>query len=120
MIVSRKKDDKEVISRHHAKIIYDSNEWYIIDMTSLNGTFVNDIKVGKSRLADGDTIQFGGAANTSIGGKLNPLKSDVNIKYKFSSHSSPHHNYGTPVLSAESSFICFILNFITIFINFSF
>ena len=89
-------------------------------MASLNGTFVNDIKIDKSRLTDGDTIQFGGAANTSIGGKLNPLKSDVNIKYKFSLHSLPHHNYGTPILSAESSFIYFIYNFIAIIVNLSF
>jgi pSer/pThr/pTyr-binding forkhead associated (FHA) protein len=48
------------ISRRHAKIERDTNNAFSIgDLNSLNGTFVNNIKVKKSVLANGDKITIG-------------------------------------------------------------
>jgi pSer/pThr/pTyr-binding forkhead associated (FHA) protein len=48
------------ISRRHAKIERDTNNAFIIsDLNSLNGTFVNNAKVKKTVLANGDKITIG-------------------------------------------------------------
>jgi pSer/pThr/pTyr-binding forkhead associated (FHA) protein len=48
------------ISRRHAKIERDSNNSFTIgDLNSLNGTFINNTKVKKAMLADGDKITIG-------------------------------------------------------------
>lgn len=48
------------ISRRHAKIERDANNSFAIsDLNSLNGTFINNTKVKKSALANGDKITIG-------------------------------------------------------------
>lgn len=49
------------ISREHAIIFWDENQWYIRDL-SLNGTFLNGLKINKQQsqpLIIGDSIAFG-------------------------------------------------------------
>ncbi len=48
------------ISRNHARLVQISNNFYIEDMGSTNGTRYNDIKVTKHLLRDEDLIQIGG------------------------------------------------------------
>ena len=48
------------ISRHHARLTRQANEWLIDDMGSLNGTFVNDVPVKAGQpvpLKNGDLIR---------------------------------------------------------------
>ncbi|MBI9045832.1 MAG: FHA domain-containing protein [Anaerolineaceae bacterium] len=54
--------DTPKISRNHALIILHTKRYYIIDLTSLNGTFVNGKLVDRdpTRLKDGDEIVLGG------------------------------------------------------------
>jgi pSer/pThr/pTyr-binding forkhead associated (FHA) protein len=48
------------ISRRHAKIERDANNVFCIsDLNSLNGTFINNTKVKKSMLSNGDKITIG-------------------------------------------------------------
>ena len=48
------------ISKNHAKISLDENEFFLEDLNSVNGTLVNDIKVEDVvKLKDGDRIKFG-------------------------------------------------------------
>jgi pSer/pThr/pTyr-binding forkhead associated (FHA) protein len=48
------------ISRRHAKIERDANNTFAIsDLNSLNGTFINNSKIKKSALANGDKITIG-------------------------------------------------------------
>jgi hypothetical protein len=47
------------VSRFHAKIIRDGENYFIEDLNSANGTFVNGIKVKKELLNDNDILQFG-------------------------------------------------------------
>ncbi|CAD5114167.1 DgyrCDS3309 [Dimorphilus gyrociliatus] len=49
------------ISRYHAKLICQNDDWYIMDCKSSNGVFINDVKIEpaqKTALRDGDSIIF--------------------------------------------------------------
>jgi len=47
------------VSRQHARLERDREEWFILDLGSANGTFVNDHKVRQAKLQVGDRIQLG-------------------------------------------------------------
>jgi pSer/pThr/pTyr-binding forkhead associated (FHA) protein len=49
----------EMVSGHHAKIIRFQNNYFIEDITSTNGSFVNGKRIRKCVLKDGDKISFG-------------------------------------------------------------
>ena len=49
----------EMVSGHHAKIICFQNNYFIEDIASTNGSFVNGKRVRKCVLKDGDKISFG-------------------------------------------------------------
>lgn len=51
------KDD--TISRSHASIINSNGEYYIQDLNSTNGTFVNNQRISQTPLTDGDNIRLG-------------------------------------------------------------
>lgn len=60
----------EMISRNHAEIIREFESFYLVDLESANGTFVNGrkLRAGKREiLANGDQIVLGGAATLSFG-----------------------------------------------------
>ena len=47
------------VSRQHAQIQCINDEYFVIDMSSLNGVFVNGKRVAKSILHEGDEVRFG-------------------------------------------------------------
>lgn len=51
-----------VVSRKHARIAFNSNSksWYLTDLDSKNGTFVNDSKIRQVKLSSGDIITICG------------------------------------------------------------
>ena len=49
----------KTVSGKHFKIFYKNNEYTIVDLNSLNGTFVNGQKVKEKKLRHNDTIQIG-------------------------------------------------------------
>ena len=49
----------EMVSGHHAKIIKLQNNYFIEDIKSTNGSFVNGKRIHKCVLKDGDKISFG-------------------------------------------------------------
>jgi diguanylate cyclase (GGDEF)-like protein len=51
--------DEESISRHHARITFDGHEHWVSDLSSTNGTFVNDVAIREQRLCDGDQVRIG-------------------------------------------------------------
>lgn len=48
-----------LVSRQHAKITRRGDDWWIVDLNSSNGTFVNGGLVGERRLSKGDRITIG-------------------------------------------------------------
>src|SRR5207245_6290550 len=62
--ISRKPDndlviDNPVVSGHHALIVSEEGVFFIEDLGSTNGTFVNDAKVQKEKLKNSDCIVVG-------------------------------------------------------------
>jgi diguanylate cyclase (GGDEF)-like protein len=51
--------DQESISRHHARITFDGKAYWVQDLGSTNGTFVNDEAIREHRLRDGDQVRVG-------------------------------------------------------------
>src|SRR5947209_19257100 len=50
--------DNLAVSNHHAKVYYAAGRMVVENLASLNGTFVNDLRVERSTLHDGDNIQI--------------------------------------------------------------
>jgi len=51
--------DNLAISNYHARVYYEANRLVVEDLDSLNGTFVNDLRVERATLHDGDSIWIG-------------------------------------------------------------
>ncbi|MDR3659311.1 MAG: FHA domain-containing protein [Mycobacterium sp.] len=51
--------DEVTVSRRHAEFRRDNGEFQIVDISSLNGTYVNGKPVASAMLANGDEIQIG-------------------------------------------------------------
>ena len=51
--------DDVTVSRKHALVELVGNSWTLSDAGSLNGTYVNKIRVTTTQLADGDELQIG-------------------------------------------------------------
>jgi predicted component of type VI protein secretion system len=51
--------DNLAVSDHHARLYAEGDKMVIEDLGSLNGTFVNDLRVDRVALRDGDDIRIG-------------------------------------------------------------
>jgi FHA domain len=51
--------DNLAVSGHHAKIYWDAGRYVIEDNTSLNGTYVNNARISRQALKDGDDVVVG-------------------------------------------------------------
>jgi pSer/pThr/pTyr-binding forkhead associated (FHA) protein len=51
--------DNLAVSNHHARVYYEGGRLVVEDLDSLNGTFVNDLRVERATLHDGDSIWIG-------------------------------------------------------------
>ena len=51
--------DNLAVSNYHAKVYSEAGRLVVEDLDSLNGTFVNDLRVERSTLRDGDAILIG-------------------------------------------------------------
>jgi len=50
----------ENVSRRHARVIFRNEEYFVEDLASTNGTYVNGIKIVKCVLRNSDQINIGG------------------------------------------------------------
>lgn len=48
------------VSRHHAQLRYKARRFWITDLGSTNGTYVNGERVNETALRDGDVVSLGG------------------------------------------------------------
>lgn len=51
--------DNLAVSGHHAKIFWEQDHYVVEDLGSLNGTYVNNQRIGKAVLKSGDQITIG-------------------------------------------------------------
>jgi pSer/pThr/pTyr-binding forkhead associated (FHA) protein len=51
--------DDVTVSRHHAELRHGAEGWSVRDIGSLNGTYVNRVRVEDQHLSGGDEIQIG-------------------------------------------------------------
>lgn len=47
------------VSRQHCQFLYDGNKFYVEDMGSSNGTYLNNQKVTRHEVTDGDAVTIG-------------------------------------------------------------
>jgi adenylate cyclase len=64
------------LSRHHAQILMDGQNAMMVDMESRNGTFINDRRIQRSSLKDGDQVRFGEVFGRYLQGSV---RSDFNV-----------------------------------------
>src|SRR6266446_669534 len=63
------------VSSKHAKIWCEEGQYFLMDLGSTNGTFVNDRDVDREQLNDGDMIMFGMTKASFVGEKPKPRAS---------------------------------------------
>lgn len=51
--------ENNIISRLHADVFYSENRWWLKDLNSSNGTFVNGLLIDKVELTGNDRVQLG-------------------------------------------------------------
>jgi predicted component of type VI protein secretion system len=51
--------DNLAVSNYHAKVYHEAGRLVVEDLNSLNGTFVNDLRIERATLHDGDKIHVG-------------------------------------------------------------
>lgn len=54
------------VSRQHAEIVYENGAWYLVDIGSKRGTFVNDQRIERCALQHLDRIRVGGDEEQQI------------------------------------------------------
>ena len=53
--------DDCTISRRHAALVLRDGDWFLVDLGSINGTWVNDRRVLHAEVVPGDEIRLGAA-----------------------------------------------------------
>ncbi|MGE0787498.1 MAG: GGDEF domain-containing protein [Sandaracinaceae bacterium] len=51
--------DNDSVSRRHCRIEKRNAQWYVVDLDSTNGTYVNDVQVAEYAMRRGDQIKIG-------------------------------------------------------------
>ena len=51
--------DNLAVSRHHARLVQEKDKYFLEDLSSHNGTFVNDERIVKCEMNEGDNILIG-------------------------------------------------------------
>lgn len=51
--------DDAAVSGNHSILQREGNAWFLRDLNSTNGTYVNDTRITNARLVSGDTIRLG-------------------------------------------------------------
>lgn len=53
--------EHETVSGEHARIQFEQGQFYVYDLASTNGTYVNNWRIQRQLLMDGDVVRFGSA-----------------------------------------------------------
>jgi pSer/pThr/pTyr-binding forkhead associated (FHA) protein len=70
--------NSDTVSSHHARLTYNLNQWWLQDLNSTNGTYINGQRLLTSTvLATGDMIGFG-EVNLFVSIGLDPIQELIN------------------------------------------
>lgn len=47
------------VSRHHARLDLEEQVWHVLDLSSTNGTWINDARISRGEINAGDVLAFG-------------------------------------------------------------
>jgi len=72
--------EDKAVSRHHAKIRIEGQKYFVYDLASTNGTKVNDRKITKKWIKEGDSIEIG--HTKMIFGAEGPPSEPLEYKHK--------------------------------------
>ena len=53
--------DRDSVSRRHARVFKEKDQWFVEDLGSTNGSYINDAPISRSRLTDMDFVKIGSA-----------------------------------------------------------
>jgi two-component system, cell cycle response regulator len=53
--------DRDSVSRRHARVFRVDDQWFVEDLGSTNGSYINDVPIQRSPLRDGDFVKIGSA-----------------------------------------------------------
>lgn len=72
------------VSRRHSQIEKEGDQFVIVDLESLNGTFINDVPVKRRPLAHGDRVRIGDAQFLFLlhDGEASPASRSSEIKFE--------------------------------------
>lgn len=62
--------DNDSVSRHHATLVRVMGRWIVIDQQSTNGTFLNNRRVERTELKDGELLRIGKVALKYVSNRL--------------------------------------------------
>jgi hypothetical protein len=71
---------EDMVSRKHAKIAMQSDQIWIEDLGSTNGTFVNGEKIKRARLKEGDRVLIGTSILKLIASEGQPENADARVQ----------------------------------------
>lgn len=93
--------DDVYVSRYHAQLIrQDDGSWMLEDLSSTNGTFVNDQQISKKRVSSGDTIRLGDSFRTNLS---EVLKCRNNYSEEFAALKEVYDRYIESKIKIQSS-----------------
>ncbi|MDR2969346.1 MAG: FHA domain-containing protein [Tannerellaceae bacterium] len=106
MIRIGKADDNDVVlddphvSRYHAHLIRQEGAWLLEDLSSTNGTYVNELQISKKRIVSTDRIRLGGSYYTSL---PEILKSKNDYSEEFAALRNVYDRYVQAKVKIQSS-----------------
>ncbi|MBT8492679.1 MAG: diguanylate cyclase [Deltaproteobacteria bacterium] len=53
--------DRDSVSRRHARVFCEGNQWFVEDLGSTNGSYINDLPIQRSPMRDADFLKIGSA-----------------------------------------------------------
>lgn len=53
--------DRDSVSRRHARVFRSDDQWFVEDLGSTNGSYINDLPITHAPLRDGDFVKIGSA-----------------------------------------------------------
>jgi hypothetical protein len=92
--------DDPHVSRYHARLIRQEGAWLLEDLSSTNGTYVNELQISKKRIVSTDRIRLGGSYYTSL---PEILKSKNDYSEEFAALRNVYDRYVQAKVKIQSS-----------------